>query len=81
MLAPRLLKLPSQRDVNLWRIPLRVSLGAIALFGVTIVPDLVVSHWYHAFLHNNRGAVLRTLLRLRGGPRVVVVNVPFYVDE
>jgi uncharacterized membrane protein len=41
MLAPRLLKLPSQRDVNLWRIPLRVSLGAIALFGVTIVPDVL----------------------------------------
>jgi amino acid transporter len=48
---------------------------------VVIVPDLVVTRWYHAFLHNNRGAVLRTLLRLRGGPRVVVVNVPFYVDE
>ena len=48
---------------------------------VVIVPDLVVTRWYHAFLHNNRGTVLRTLLRLRGGPRVVVVNVPFYVDE
>jgi hypothetical protein len=48
---------------------------------VVIVPDLVVTRWYHAFLHNNRGAVLRALLRIRGGPRVVVVNVPFYVDE
>ncbi len=48
---------------------------------VVIVPDLVVTRWYHAFLHNNRGAVLRALLRRRGGPRVVVVNVPFYVDE
>jgi hypothetical protein len=47
---------------------------------VVIVPDLVVGHWYHAFLHNNRGAVLRGLLRLRGGPRVVVVSTPFYVD-
>jgi len=47
---------------------------------VVIVPDLVVGHWYHAFLHNNRGAVLRGLLRLRGGSRVVVVNTPFYVD-
>jgi amino acid transporter len=47
---------------------------------VVIVPDLVVTRWYHALLHNNRGAVLRALLRLRGGPRVVVVNVPFYVD-
>jgi amino acid transporter len=48
---------------------------------VVIVPDLVVTRWYHAFLHNNRGAVLRALLRRRGGPRVVVVNVPFYVDD
>jgi amino acid transporter len=48
---------------------------------VVIVPDLVVRRWYHTFLHNNRGTVLRQLLRLRGGPRVVVVNTPFYVEE
>jgi hypothetical protein len=48
---------------------------------VVIVPDLVVRRWYHAFLHNNRGTVLRQLLRLRGGPRVVVVNTPFYLEE
>jgi hypothetical protein len=46
---------------------------------VVVVPDLVVPRWYHAFLHNNRGSVLRALLRMRGGPRVVVVNLPFYV--
>jgi amino acid transporter len=48
---------------------------------VVIVPDLVVRRWYHTFLHNNRGTVLRGLLRLRGGPRVVVVNTPFYLDD
>jgi amino acid transporter len=48
---------------------------------VVIVPDLVVRHWYHAFLHNNRGLMLKTLLRLRGGPRVIVVNTPFYLAE
>jgi hypothetical protein len=48
---------------------------------VVIVPDLVVRRWYHAFLHNNRGAVLRGILRLRGGPRVVVVNTPFYLED
>jgi uncharacterized membrane protein len=41
MLAPRRVKLPSQRDVNLWRIPLKVSLGAIALFVITMVPDVL----------------------------------------
>src|ERR1017187_9913817 len=39
MLAPRPTKLRSQRDVNLWRIPLQLSLAAIALFGVTLIPD------------------------------------------
>ena len=48
---------------------------------VVIVPDLVVRRWYHALLHNNRGAVLRGLLRLRGGTRVVVVNTPFYLED
>ncbi len=46
---------------------------------VVIVPDLVVRHWYQAVLHNNRGTLLRSLLRLRAGPRVVVVNVPYYL--
>jgi hypothetical protein len=48
---------------------------------VVIVPDLVVTHWYHRFLHNNRGSLLRALLRLRGGSRVVVVNTPFYLQD
>jgi amino acid transporter len=42
---------------------------------------LVVRRWYHRFLHNNRGALLRTLLRMRGGPRVIVVNTPFYLQD
>ncbi len=48
---------------------------------VVIVPDLVVRRWYHAFLHNNRGTLLRGMLRLRGGSRVVVVNTPFYLKD
>ena len=47
---------------------------------VVVIPDLVVDHWYQRFLHNNRGAILRALLRLRGGPRVAVVNTPFYLS-
>jgi amino acid transporter len=48
---------------------------------VVIVPDMVVCRWYHRFLHNNRGTVLRSLLRMRGGPRVVVINTPFYLES
>ncbi len=48
---------------------------------VVVVPDLVVRHWYHAFLHNNRGTLLKALLRLRGGPRVLVMSTPFYLRD
>jgi uncharacterized membrane protein len=41
MLDPRPTKLRSQRDINLWRIPLKLSLAAIALFGVTLIPDVL----------------------------------------
>jgi hypothetical protein len=41
---------------------------------IVIVPDLVVRRWYNAFIQNNRGVILKTLLRRRGGPRVVVVR-------
>jgi uncharacterized membrane protein len=41
MLSPRPTKLRSQRDINLWRIPLQLSLGAVALFGITLIPDIL----------------------------------------
>jgi amino acid transporter len=47
---------------------------------VVVIPDLVMSRWYESILHNNRGAVLRTLLRLRCGSRVVIVDTPFHLE-
>src|ERR1035438_3461168 len=41
MLTPRPTKLRSQRDINLWRIPLQLSLAAVALFAITLVPDIL----------------------------------------
>src|SRR5476649_1249757 len=41
MLDPRRARLRSQRDINLWRIPLILSLAAIALFGATLTPDIL----------------------------------------
>src|SRR5580698_2310154 len=41
MLAPRPTKLRSQRDINLWRIPLQLSLAAASLFGITLIPDIL----------------------------------------
>jgi uncharacterized membrane protein len=34
-------KLRSQRDINLWRIPLQLSLGAVGLFCLTLIPDIL----------------------------------------
>jgi uncharacterized membrane protein len=41
MLGPRPPKLRSQRDINLWRIPLKLSLAAVGLFGITLTPDVL----------------------------------------
>src|ERR1700721_91369 len=41
MLAPRPTKLRSQRDINLWRIPLQLSLAGVGLVAVPLVPDIL----------------------------------------
>jgi len=46
-----------------------------------LIPELVEKHWYHYFLHNQRAAVLKALLLVKGDQRVGVVNVPWYLDS
>ena len=46
-----------------------------------LVPELVQRHWYHHILHNKRAAVLKGLLLLKGNQRVVVINVPWYLES
>jgi amino acid transporter len=46
-----------------------------------LIPELVEGHWYHYFLHNQRAAVLKGLLLLKGNQRINVVNVPWYLKE
>ncbi len=46
-----------------------------------IVPELVSSRWYHFILHNQTAAVIKIYLNLSGFRRVVVINVPWYLDE
>ena len=43
-----------------------------------VIPELVESHWYHYFLHNQRAEVLKALLLLKGNQRIGVINVPWY---
>lgn len=44
-----------------------------------LIPELVERHWYHYFLHNQRAAVLKALLFVRGNQRINVINVPWYL--
>ena len=46
-----------------------------------LVPTLVERHWYQRFLHNQRGEILTALLLLKGNQRIVIVNVPWYLNE
>jgi len=45
-----------------------------------IVPELVEQHWYHYPLHNQRAELLKALLLLHGSRRIVLINVPWYIE-
>jgi amino acid transporter len=44
-----------------------------------LVPELIERHWSHYFLHNQRAAVLKALLLVKGNQRISVINVPWYI--
>jgi amino acid transporter len=46
-----------------------------------LIPELVQRRWYHHILHNKRASVLKALLLLRGNQRIVVINVPWYLES
>ena len=46
-----------------------------------LIPQLIESHWYYSFLHNQRAAILRTVLLLKGMNRIVIVNVPWHIQR
>ncbi|WP_407569051.1 APC family permease [Deinococcus altitudinis] len=48
---------------------------------VVIIPELISTRWYHSFLHNARSTALKAKLYFGGDRRVVVINVPWYLDE
>ena len=45
-----------------------------------MVPEMVERRWYYQFLHNQRGAVLKGLLYLKGSQRIMVINAPWYLS-
>jgi hypothetical protein len=46
-----------------------------------VIASMVERHWYHYFLHNQRGEVLTALLLLSGDQRISIINVPWYLKS
>jgi amino acid transporter len=46
-----------------------------------VVPEVVETRWWQLLLHRRKPARLRAALLKRGDHRVVVVSVPWYVDD
>ena len=45
-----------------------------------LLPELVERRWYQYFLHNQRPAMFKAWLYLRGNQNTVVINVPWYFN-
>jgi hypothetical protein len=45
-----------------------------------LLPEMVERHWFHYFLHNQRAEILKTWLLVKGNQRIVLVNVPWYLQ-
>ncbi len=46
-----------------------------------IIPELVEARWWQYFLHNQRAMGLKAAMLLQGGSRLVVINVPCYLES
>ena len=46
-----------------------------------VIPEVIETRWWHLLLHRRKPARLRAALLKRGDHRVVVVNVPWYVED
>jgi len=80
---PELVVLPS---------PFRMTVGTIVDYTLAlaeknpertiavVIPELVESRWYHYLLHNQRASILKALLLVKGNGRIVVINVPWYLQ-
>jgi amino acid transporter len=46
-----------------------------------LVPELVVKHWWENILHNQRANLLKLLLLVKGNQRILVINIPWYLQR
>jgi amino acid transporter len=45
-----------------------------------IIPEIVERRWYYHLLHNQRATALKSRLYFKGNGRIIVVNMPWYVE-
>ncbi len=45
-----------------------------------LIPELVVRHWWDGMLHNRRSELLKVMLLVRGNRRIIVINIPWYLE-
>lgn len=48
---------------------------------MVLIPQLVETHWYHRFLHNQRETILLHELLCKGENRIVIVSVPWRIEK
>jgi hypothetical protein len=46
-----------------------------------IIPEIVEKRWWYALLHSRRARRLRLALRARQDARVIVVDLPWFIDD
>ena len=46
-----------------------------------LIPELVVQHWWEGMLHNRRSDLLKMILLMRGNRRIVIINIPWYLEK
>jgi amino acid transporter len=46
-----------------------------------VIPELVEGRWYHNLLHNHAATFIKGFLYFSGLKRVIVINVPWYLEE
>lgn len=45
-----------------------------------MIPEVVERRWYH-FIFRHRSTILKALLLLRGGPRIGIITIAWYVED
>jgi len=46
-----------------------------------LIPEMVENHWHNYLIHNQRAQWLKALLLIKGNRRVVMIDVPWYLDR